>query len=93
MKLTEVFHCEVFFSGRVQGVGFRYQTFQIAKQFDVSGYVRNLADGRVQLEAEGEKAQVQGFIGEVLDQLEVFIRKTERSEGERAPRYKGFLIR
>src|SRR5215470_10194518 len=42
--------CERFFSGRVQGVGFRYQTLQLAKGFEVSGWVMNLPDGRVQLE-------------------------------------------
>jgi acylphosphatase len=92
MKSDEVYHCSVHFSGRVQGVGFRYQTFQIAKEFEVSGFVRNLADGRVQLEAEGGKMQVLAFVEEVIDRLDVFIRKVERTEGERAPRYKGFLI-
>src|SRR5215813_12067767 len=42
--------CERFFTGRVQGVGFRYQTLQLAKGFEVSGWVMNLPDGRVQLE-------------------------------------------
>jgi acylphosphatase len=92
MKTDEVYHCGVHFNGRVQGVGFRYQTFQIAKEFDVSGFVRNLADGRVQLEAEGEKMQVLAFIEEVADQLGVFIRKIERTEGQHPPRYKGFTI-
>jgi acylphosphatase len=93
MKMNEGFHCEVHFSGRVQGVGFRYQVFQIAKQFDVSGYVRNLADGRVQLEAEGDQHEVSAFVSEIAEQLDPFIRKVERSEHERAPRYKGFIIR
>ncbi|NDV62991.1 acylphosphatase [Puniceicoccales bacterium CK1056] len=93
MKTEQVYHCEVHFSGRVQGVGFRYQTFQIAKEFDVSGTVRNLADGRVRLEAEGDKNQVQAFVDEVADQLGVFIRQVERTESEQPPRHKGFSIR
>lgn len=92
MKSDKVYHCSVHFSGRVQGVGFRYQTFQIAKEFEVSGFVRNLPDGRVQLEAEGGKMQVLAFVDEVTDRLDVFIRKVERSEGEHAARYKGFTI-
>ena len=92
MKIDEVYHCGVHFSGHVQGVGFRYQTFQIAKEFDVSGFVRNLADGRVQLEAEGDRKEVQAFIHEVADRLDVYIRKVERTEGSRAARYKGFKI-
>ena len=88
----EVFHATVFFTGRVQGVGFRYHTLQVAKQFDVSGYVRNLSDGRVQLEAEGEEAEVSAFVAELTDQLGVFIRKTEKAEAWRSPVFKGFTI-
>ncbi len=88
----EVCHASVFFSGRVQGVGFRYQTLQVAKQFEVSGFVRNLSDGRVQLEAEGGESEVKGFVAEVKDQLSVFIRQTESSSERRAPRFKGFTI-
>ncbi|MGV3661494.1 MAG: acylphosphatase [Prosthecobacter sp.] len=42
----------VYFSGRVQGVGFRYSTKQIASGFDVTGWVKNLPDGRVELFAQ-----------------------------------------
>ena len=45
--------CRVWFTGSVQGVGFRYSTRQIAKTFEVCGCVKNLADGRVELIAEG----------------------------------------
>ena len=48
----------VLYSGRVQGVGFRYATRSVAAGFDVTGTVRNLADGRVELVACGEEAQV-----------------------------------
>ncbi|MFO7725025.1 MAG: acylphosphatase [Oceanipulchritudo sp.] len=92
MNKDEVFHCSVFFSGHVQGVGFRFQTRQVAREFEVSGFVRNLMDGRVQLEVEGEKAEVEGFLREVMDRLDVYIRKTERSEEIRAGRYSGFGI-
>ena len=89
---NDIYHVTIFFSGRVQGVGFRYHTLQIAKEFDVSGLVRNLADGRVQLESEGSKKDVTAFIGEVQDRLSVFIRKVESSEQWRGPVYKGFTI-
>ena len=53
--MSDVHYEEVFFSGRVQGVGFRYTTMQVAKEFEVAGQVRNLTDGRVQLEVDGAR--------------------------------------
>ena len=50
------------FFGRVQGVGFRYTARSIAGRFAVSGYVRNLPDGSVELVAEGPEEEVLGFI-------------------------------
>ena len=56
----------ILYSGRVQGVGFRATTSWLARGFEVSGYVRNLADGRVEVVAEGDAAEV--------DRLEAAIR-------------------
>ena len=92
MADNEVLHLTVYYSGRVQGVGFRYHTLQVAKEFDVSGFVRNLPDGRVQMEAEGEAAEVRAFAAEVADRLAVFIRKTEPGEAWRIPLFSGFTI-
>ena len=55
-------HRQVFYSGRVQGVGFRYSVKQIAAGYEVTGWVRNLPDGRVELVASGEQAEVEAFI-------------------------------
>ena len=88
----EVFHAVVYFTGRVQGVGFRYHTHQIAMEFELSGFVRNLADGRVQLEAEGDETEVRAFMAEVEDRLGVYIRKTESSDAWLNPCFKGFTI-
>lgn len=85
-------HEKVHFSGRVQGVGFRFHTYQVAQEFDVAGYVQNLADGRVLLEATGEAGEVDAFIREVQDRLAVFIRSTERQTIEPAANFKGFEI-
>ncbi len=54
MKVRKHFY----FSGRVQGVGFRYQACRIARSLGLAGYVKNLWDGRVELEAQGEESQV-----------------------------------
>jgi acylphosphatase len=51
----------VLYSGRVQGVGFRYTAKTVATGFEVTGIVRNLPDGRVELIAEGLKDELEGF--------------------------------
>lgn len=74
------------FEGHVQGVGFRYQTMAVAKGFEVTGYVRNLVDGRVHLYAEGEGTEVVAFQAEVESELKNYIKERviKTAEGERA---------
>ena len=91
--MAEVHHATVFFTGRVQGVGFRYQVLQVAAEFEVAGVVQNLPDGRVLLEAEGSVGEVADFLAAVQERMEGFIRKTEQSEARRAPQFSGFSIR
>ena len=63
----------VHFSGRVQGVGFRYTTAQIARSYPVVGYVQNLHDGRVLLVVEGELDQAKAFVDEVNRRMGSYI--------------------
>ncbi len=58
---------QYFFEGRVQGVGFRYATKQLAKGFDVLGWVQNCPDGRVELQIMGEEEELDDFIQELHD--------------------------
>jgi len=74
----DVFRMEVWFGGRVQGVGFRYRARQVAAGFEVTGHVVNLADDRVELLAEGEEAEVRAFVAAVEAALAGFIRQTEQ---------------
>jgi acylphosphatase len=74
---NRVFQMNCWFEGHVQGVGFRYQTVSVAKGFEVTGFVRNLADGRVHLYAEGEEPEVVAFQVELESELRSYIRKTE----------------
>lgn len=91
--MSGVYHATVFFSGRVQGVGFRYQTLQVAKGYEVSGYAQNLPDGRVQLEAEGRPDEVHAFIAAVQERMEGYIRQVEQTGATRTPQFTGFTIR
>jgi len=58
---------QVFYEGRVQGVGFRYTARRVASGFDVAGYVRNLPDGRVELVASGDPGEVGDFLTAMRD--------------------------
>jgi acylphosphatase len=53
----------VFVEGEVQGVGYRATAWNVAKRLGVSGWVRNLADGRVEAVVEGEREVVEKMIG------------------------------
>ena len=52
----------VHYAGHVQGVGFRYSVKQLAAGFEVTGQVRNLSDGRVELQVQGEREEVEAFL-------------------------------
>lgn len=91
--MNEVYHETVFFTGRVQGVGFRYATLQAAKEFEVAGVVANLLDGRVKIEVEGEEPEVRAFIDSISERMHGFIRKTERKSLRKNASFIGFMIK
>lgn len=62
---------KIIFSGRVQGVGFRYATKQLALGFDVIGWVKNLKDGTVELQLMGEAEEVVEFLEELIEESEL----------------------
>ena len=83
----------VWYSGRVQGVGFRFAARQVAMGFEAVGTVRNLEDGRVELTAEGQQAELEAFLAGIRDSgLRRFIRDERVSWGEASGEFKGFEI-
>jgi acylphosphatase len=84
---------EVLFAGRVQGVGFRYTTRNIAGRFDVTGYVQNLTDGRVRLVAEGAPEEIERFIGAVSAEMAQYIRGVQESNSPAKGEYDRFEVR
>jgi acylphosphatase len=85
---------QVFYDGHVQGVGFRFTVRQIAKGFDVTGWVRNLPDGRVELQVAGEQDEVRAFVDRVADsELHSLIRKKTEHKLNEPVDARGFEIR
>lgn len=70
----------VFYSGRVQGVGFRYTAQDIAESLGLKGWVRNLADGRVEIAAEGDEKDLEEFLDKISSgQMGPYIKDAEIS--------------
>jgi acylphosphatase len=69
----------VYFSGHVQGVGFRQTVVTTARGFAVSGWVRNLYDGRVEMKCEGGEAELESFLSAILNEMRGYAESHERS--------------
>ena len=84
---------QILYSGRVQGVGFRYAVRTLAAGFEVTGAVRNLADGRVELTAEGQKKELEAFREAIREAgLAANIRNEEAKWDEAQGGFNGFAI-
>lgn len=84
---------QVFYAGRVQGVGFRYTVKQVAAGYAVTGTVRNLADGRVELVAEGARDELEAFRQGIRDVgLGGFIQQEDGQWAEARNDLRGFAI-
>ena len=79
LAAMEVQRATVHFLGHVQGVGFRYAALQVAREFEVAGFVQNLPDGRVLAEVEGRPDEVTAYVAAVEERMQGFVRKTDRS--------------
>lgn len=80
------------FSGRVQGVGFRYTAQIAAARFDVTGYVRNLPDGRVELVAEGASGEMDRLQAAVEQAMSSNIRRVEAADSPASGEFAAFRI-
>jgi len=90
MGMTQRIVC---FSGRVQGVGFRYTTYHLAAGFDVTGYVKNLPDGRVECVVEGDAAHVDAFLGALADRMAGFIHSRTQTDAPPTGQFPAFDVR
>jgi acylphosphatase len=85
---------QVFYEGNVQGVGFRWSVRHAATGFDVTGWVRNLRDGRVELQVTGEEDEVRAFLGSITQgELHSLIHKQTEYQVAKPVTARGFEIR
>ena len=82
-----------YFSGRVQGVGFRYTVKNVALQYNVHGFVKNLPDGRVELVMEGPDPDMDQLVYDVNSRMNGFIKHVDQVEDPATGEFQQFLIR
>lgn len=81
------------FSGRVQGVGFRFTTCQVAADYPVTGFVRNLPSGNVEVVAEGPTGAIDQFVRRLSSRMSGNIEDIRTSESSATGEFEQFEVR
>ena len=81
------------YSGLVQGVGFRYTTRNISRRYDVSGFVKNLPDGTVEVVVTGPAGDVAGFMVEITEAMQGYIAECCSKPYVSGEAFRGFRVR
>ena len=82
----------VIFIGRVQGVGFRFTAHRMAQRHQLTGFVRNLPDGTVEMLAQGPAQYIDDCINDIQEYFGDYVRETRIQEIPTDPKYKDFRI-
>jgi len=82
----------IIFIGRVQGVGFRFTAHRMAGRHQLTGFVRNLRDGTVEMLAQGDPEDIDACIRDIEEYLAGYIRETKVEEVPPDPRWTDFKI-
>jgi acylphosphatase len=80
------------FTGQVQGVGFRFTAFNIAKRHQITGFVRNQPNGTVEMFAQGPPGAIDDCVRDIEEEFSGYIRETKIKEIPPNPQYKDFKI-
>ena len=82
----------IIFVGRVQGVGFRFTAFHAANRYRLTGMVRNVSDGTVEMLAQGRDEDIDNCIRDIEESLVGYISETRVEEAQLNPQYEEFKI-
>jgi acylphosphatase len=82
----------IIFTGRVQGVGFRFTAFNIANRHNLAGFIRNLPDGTVEMLAQGPTETIDDCIQDIKESFVGYIRETQIKEILSNSQYENFKI-
>ena len=83
----------IYYSGKVQGVGFRYTVQDLAEGFGITGWVKNLRDGRVEIMAELEEDNLKDFLKKIRGNFSGYIRDVEIDWKPATGEFSGFTIK
>ncbi len=83
----------VFYSGNIQGIGFRFATLDFAQKLSINGWVKNLADGRVEIVVEGQEKILQVFLDKVGKQFQNYIKDVKLEWQKPIEEFKNFEIK
>ena len=83
---------KIVFSGRVQGIGFRFTALNIANRYDLKGYVRNIPDGEVEMLAQGSAEMIDDFVRDLQDSFVGSISHIDIEEATPDPKITDFRI-
>jgi acylphosphatase len=82
----------VIFQGQVQGVGFRYTAKQTARQYKITGFVRNLPDGTVEMFLQGSTQDIENCMQDIQESFTGYLRDTRTEPVSYDPRYTDFRV-
>jgi acylphosphatase len=82
----------IIFTGRVQGVGFRFTAFNIANRYGLTGYVRNTPEGTVEMLAQGPAETIDECVRDIAEEFGRYISETKIEEAAADPKYRDFKI-
>ncbi len=82
----------IIFKGRVQGIGFRFTALRVAGRYRLTGYVRNMPDGAVEMLAQGQAADIDDCISDIEESFADYVKETTINDVPADPKYTDFKI-